>query len=253
MAPVQRARIGTSGWSYDHWKGVFYPDRLAASKRLAYYATRFSTVEIDGTFYRLPSESTVRSWRDAVPSEFRFAVKGSRLITHYQRLGGPPEIASSFMQRMSLLEEKLAVVLWQLPPTLTCDLDLLSRFLEGLPRAPSVRHAVEFRHESWLGPRTESVLREHGVARVRVSSDRMPQDLSSATGFVYVRFHGTEEYRGAYERSALEPWCGFLHDELASGHDCYVYFNNDAEGHAPRDAARLEEMLGEYVSVPQRG
>jgi uncharacterized protein YecE (DUF72 family) len=238
-----RIRVGTSGWSYDHWDSVFYPEHLAPARRLDFYATRFCTVEIDGTFYRLPSERAVASWRDTVPDGFVFAVKGSRLITHFRRLGNIDEPLATFLGRMALLGDKLAVVLWQLPPNLHADTALLARFFERLP-AGRVRHAVEFRHESWLTAETFDVLRDHNAAHVHVSSDLMPEDLTPTADFAYVRFHGTAGYHGAYSSPALEPWVRFLHKQSDEGRDCFAYFNNDAEGHAPADAERLVDMLG---------
>lgn len=243
-----RARIGTSGWSYDHWaNGVFYPEGLLPARRLEFYSSRFDTVEIDATFYRLPSAHAVESWRDAVPANFVFAVKGSRLITHYRRLAGVDDALRSFLGRMALLGDKLGVVLWQLPPNLHADTGLLGRFLDLLP-TEGPRHAVEFRHESWLAEKTFAVLAAHGVAHVHVSSDIMPASLIPTADFVYARFHGTASYHGAYTRPALEPWARFLAEQVESGRDAYGYFNNDAEGYAPRDAARLIGMLGPTAS-----
>jgi len=233
--------IGTSGWSYEHWAGDFYPPGLPARERLAYYASRLPTVEINATFYRLPSESMVRSWRERVPSGFAFAVKGSRLITHIRRLEGVDEALALFVSRISLLGDALAVVLWQLPPSLTLDAPLLDRFLAVVPEG--VPCAVEFRHRSWLDEDAFAVLRSHGVAHVHVSSDRMPVDLTTTADFVYVRFHGLAAYGAAYPPEALAPWRRFLEEQRAAGRDAYVYFNNDIGGHAPRDAARLTELL----------
>ena len=251
MTACARIRIGTSGWSYDHWRGVFYPEPLPSAERLAFYASRFETVEVDATFYRLPSEKTVMAWREEVPEGFGFSVKGSRFITHVRRLAGVEEAATLFLQRMSLLGDALQVVLWQLPPTLRRDETLLDRFLGGLPEG-RVRHAVEFRDESWLAEEVFDVLRRHHVAHVSVSSDVMPENLTVTADFVYVRFHGTASYHGAYVRPALEPWARFLSDQRELGRDVYAYFNNDFEGHAPRDAARLAGILSES-SAPKGG
>lgn len=244
-----RARVGTSGWSYDHWDGVFYPAHLPASRRLEYYASRFDTVEIDATFYRMPSEQAARRWREEVPDGFAFAAKGSRFITHFRKLAGVGDSTKAFLERLEELGEALEVVLWQLPPTMQCDVARLDAFLGGLP-AGGPRHAVEFRHESWLTDETYRVLRRRGAAHVNVSSDAMPEQRTVTAGFVYVRFHGTEKYHGAYERPVLEPWAEFMRAELAGGRDVYAYFNNDSEGHAPRDAARLAAMLSDAVRMP---
>jgi len=241
-----RVKVGTSGWSYDHWERAFYPEHLGASHRLEYYAGCFPTVEINATFYRMPSEHAVRSWAEEVPKGFAFSVKGSRFITHYRHLVGAGDALVSFMERVQLLGPKLEVVLWQLPPTMVADVDVLDAFLGGLPKG-TVRHAVEFRHSSWLNARTFEVLAVHNAAHVHVSSDQMPEDLTPTADFVYVRFHGTARYHGAYVEPALEPWCSFLSQQAAEGRDGYAYFNNDAEAHAPRDAARLTAMLGQVA------
>jgi len=236
--------VGTSGWSYDHWAGPFYPDHLPATRRLEHYANRFRTVEINATFYRLPSERTIEKWRDSVPEDFAFAVKGSRLITHYRKLVGAEEALKAFLERMRFLGPRLAVVLWQLPPALQRDDDTLERFL-GQFSETGVRHAIEFRHESWLAEEVYDLLRRHDVALVSVSGDQVRTDMTSTTHFIYARFHGIARYHGAYERSALRPWVAFLREQLAAGRDCYAYFNNDAEAHAPADAARLMDMMAE--------
>ncbi len=236
-------RVGTSGWSYDHWAGPFYPKGVGSAHRLEFYATRFPTVEIDGTFYRTPSDLTVKAWAAAVPGDFAFAVKGSRFITQFHRLKDVTDQTAAFMERMELLGPKLHVVLWQLPPTMKRDDRVLDTFLANLPEN-AVRHAVEFRHESWLCAEVFDVLRRHGAAQVHVSSDVMPRELTPTADFVYVRFHDTAEYHGSYVEPALEPWCAFLHEQAAQGRDGYAYFNNDAQAHAPADAARLRAMLG---------
>jgi uncharacterized protein YecE (DUF72 family) len=244
VAPRQpQLLVGTSGWSYDHWAGNFYPEHLPPAQRLEYYAAHFRTVEINATFYRLPSAKAVRAWRAEVPEEFVFAVKGSRLITHFHKLVGVDDALETFLGRVGLLGEKLGVVLWQLPPNLRRNDELLERFLSLLPRGEGVRHAVEFRNESWLAEDVFELLRAYGAAMVNVSGDVLGADLTPTADFAYVRFHGTSTYHGAYEREALEPWAAFLREQLAAGHDCFAFFNNDAEGHAPVDAARLIGML----------
>lgn len=237
-----RVRVGTSGWSYDHWSGVFYPEGLPAADRLAYYASRFTTVEVNMTFYRMPSEETVTRWRQSVPPGFAFAVKGNRLITHVRKLAAAEDEVESFLDRVNTLGDRLEVILWQLPPSLKHDAALLDEFLDSLPRG-RVRHAVEFRDPSWLTGPTFDSLRSHSVAHVNVSSDIMPADPTVTADFAYVRFHGLSRYAGAYPPSALAPWAAFLHEQADSGRDCYAYFNNDFEGHAPHDAELLLSML----------
>jgi uncharacterized protein YecE (DUF72 family) len=236
-------RIGTSGWSYDHWAGNFYPDDVASAKRLPYYATHFTTVEINTTFYHLPTEHAVQTWHDEVPPGFAFSAKGSRFITHFRKLSDAKESVALFLAHLAPLAEKLEVVLWQLPPDLPANPELLDGFLGELPSG-ALRHAVEFRDRSWLAEETFAVLRKHNAAHVQVSSDQMPENLTVTADFVYIRMHGTLTYHGAYEMPQLEPWADFLHDQKLHGRGGYVYFNNDAAGHAPKDAARLIATLG---------
>ena len=244
--------IGTSGWSYKHWAGRFYPEGLASSEWLEYYATRFSTVEINNTFYRLPSEKMVRAWREHTPDQFRFALKGSRFITHFRKLQEAEQSTQAFVRKARLLGRKLGVILWQLPPDLQIDTERLDSFLRLVPAG--LRQAVEFRHESWLAEETYAVLRAHNAANVHVSSDRMPTDLSTTADFVYVRFHGLAGYHGGYVERALEPWADFLAEQSSAGRDAFVYFNNDWEAHAPADAGRLRAMVeSRLLSANKRG
>jgi uncharacterized protein YecE (DUF72 family) len=247
---VSKIRVGTSGWSYDHWRERFYPKGTPSGKWLPFYASRFPTVEINGTFYRLPSENAVKTWAEEVPPGFAFAVKGSRFITHFRKLAPEAdEGVARFLDRVALLGNALDVVLWQLPPQLDLDVERLARFVGVLPREVAgghrIRHAIEFRDSSWLVPAAFDVLRAHDVACVQIDSDLMPRDLTVTADFVYVRFHGRSGYHGSYQAPSLEPWAEFLSEQHASGRGGYVYFNNDAEGHAPADAARLASMLGD--------
>lgn len=259
-----RLLVGTSGWSYAHWTGVVYPPGLPVERRLARYAEVFGTVEVNATFYRLPSERAVDAWRERTPAGFVFAVKGSRLITHVRRLRDAEEAVHGFLDRVGRLGDKLEVVLWQLPPSLRRDDALLAGFLEGLRRASeeaacepvggaaslaartrrlALRHAIEFRHESWLDGDVFALLAAHGAALVNASGPALRTVYERTASFVYARFHGLPLYRGAYDEAALAPWALYLREQLAAGADCYAYFNNDAEGHAPRDALRLRSMV----------
>jgi uncharacterized protein YecE (DUF72 family) len=236
--------IGTCGWSYAHWTGVLYPPGTSARDRLGLYARTFPTVEVDASFYRMPSEDALRAWRLAVPTGFRFAVKGNRLVTHYKRLADAGAEVRRFMERIGALGPAATVVLWQLPPSLARDDARLEGFLRELPRHGPLR-AVEFRHASWLDDAVFDLLRRHGVASVHVSSARMPRDFTVTAGFVYARLHGLPESGFDYTPSELAPWAEFLREQAAEGLDGFVYFNNDAGGCAPRNALTLIEMLGE--------
>lgn len=239
---MRRVRVGTSGYAYRHWRGILYPEGLPQRRWLERYARFFDTLEVNATFYRLPSAETVERWRDAVPRGFLFAVKGSRYLTHLKRLLDPAEGLRRFYRPVSRFGAKLGPVLWQLPPQLGPDLPRLDAFLSRLPAG---RHAVEFRDPAWYTAETCDVLDRHGAAFCE--HDAVPRAPPRATGgFRYVRFHGaTGRYSGRYGGEALRPFAESYLDTAARGRDVFVYFNNDVGGHAVRDALDLLALVGE--------
>ncbi|MFO7582894.1 DUF72 domain-containing protein [Guyparkeria sp.] len=235
-------RIGTSGWNYPHWKEAFYPHGLPASEWLAYYAERFSTVEINATFYRLPEASTLEAWRDAVPESFRFAVKASRYITHMKKLKDPERSTGRFFEAIDRLGDRLGPVLFQLPPRWHADLDRLAGFLKALPAG--YRYVFEFRDESWWTDEVAALLRKHEAAFCIFDLDRRTTPLTTTADFVYLRWHGADgAYRGRYGHAALDEWACAIDGWQRERKSVYGYFDNDAEAQAPRDAARLRELL----------
>lgn len=241
-------RVGTSGWQYDDWDGAFYPEGLAREGWFAHYASVFPTVEVNYTFYRLPRESTVERWHDRAPDRFRFAVKGSRYITHNLKLGeGTAEAVGNVVGRLEALKSYLGVWLWQLPPNLHRDLERLDAFLDLLP---GTAHAVEFRHRSWFDDDVFSLLEEHGCASVWLSDRQMPDVFPVTADFVYVRLHGLaddpdERYRYDYRRDELAPWAERLREQAAAGRDGWAFFNNDHAARAPANARTLVDLLGD--------
>lgn len=235
-----RFLIGTSGWNYAHWRRRFYPQHLPSASWLAYYAGHFHTVEVNYTFYRLPDGAVFRSWRRAVPASFVFAVKASRYITHIKRLRTARRSVRRLLTRARPLGRTLSPMLFQLPPTLRCDPARLRRFLTGLP--PGRRYAVEFRHESWHVPEVYAILRRRRVACCISDSRDRPVHVVRTAPFVYVRFHGTG-VTGRYGEVALRRWADGLRTVSEDAHTTYVYFNNDWQGYAVENAARLAELL----------
>ncbi len=236
-----RIRVGTSGYQYDHWRGVLYPEGLAQSRWLARYAELFATVEINATFYRLPTPVAVDRWRDETPEGFLFAVKASRYLTHVKRLRDAGPGLGRFFRPVRRLGPKLGPVLWQLPPQMKPDLDRLETFLRRLPG--EVRHAFEFRNEAWYAEAVCALLDRHGAAFCEHDLvEARPPRLTG--GFRYLRFHGTTaRYGGRYGRDALRRVAEDLGRWRRRG-DAYAYFNNDLGGCAVRDALDLLALLG---------
>ena len=235
-----RILVGTSGFQYDDWRGVLYPEGLPQARWLARYAEVLGTVELNVTFYHLPTPAAAAHWREVTPARFLFAVKGSRYLTHVKRLRDAGPGLRRFFRPLARLAPKLAVVLWQLPPRTRPDLERLEAFLRRLPR--SVRHAFEFRGEAWYGDAVCELLDRHGAAFCEhdLVEVRPPRPTG---GFRYLRFHGTAAgYSGRYGRAALRPVADDLRRWRRRG-DAYVYFNNDVGGAAVRDALELRALL----------
>jgi uncharacterized protein YecE (DUF72 family) len=241
--------LGTSGYVYKHWKGIFYPPKLPSSRWLPYYARVFSTVELNATFYRLPTPEAVDSWREQVPAGFTFACKGSRFLTHMKRLTDVGLGLERFFTVIHRLGPKLGPVLWQLPPQMKYpDPERLDRFLCHLPH--DVQHAFEFRDPAWYHPEVLEVLDSWGAAVCE--HDLCPRPPPFVTGgWRYLRFHGTSsKYAGLYGRKALHTVASDLDSWRRGGFTAWVYFNNDLQGHALLDAFELADLLGEPVRVP---
>lgn len=240
-AAGNQLRIGTSGWVYRDWRGRFYPQGMAQREWLAHYAARFSTVEVNTTFYRLPPVTMVEGWRARVPEGFAFVAKGSRYLTHMKRLLDVDVGVHRFFERLAPLGPTLAVVLWQLPPTMQLDLGRLDRFLAALPG--SVRHAVEFRHPSWQVDEAYALLDRHATINVNVSGPQLPADLVVTGGSAYVRFHGLAPgYSYDYTDDDLRPWAEHLR-RVGTG---FAFFNNDVGGHAVANATQLEALVASH-------
>ena len=243
---VHSPRVGCSGWNYASWRGRFYPRDLPVARWLEYYATRFDTVEINNSFYRLPDRSTFASWRTHVPPAFRFTVKASRFLTHMKRLLDPDEPLQRLFSSVSGLGPRLGPVLYQLPPTLAIDLPRLDRFLRALRRSSSGTrlHVVEFRHPSWYIADTFELLTRRRVAMCL--HDKLGSVITEPIvgPFVYVRFHGTTgRYHGSYPRRQLDRWAHLFAEQVHRGRRVFAYFNNDPEAVATANALTLREMI----------
>ncbi|MDC5698203.1 DUF72 domain-containing protein [Intrasporangium calvum] len=270
---MRRAFVGVSGWRYPRWRGDFYPKGLRQKDELTYAADRMTSVEINGSFYSLQRPSSYAAWREATPEDFVFAVKGGRYITHLKQLHDvETPLANFFASGVLALGAKLGPVLWQLPARMPLSPDRLERFLAFLPRSHAdaaklaaqhddklaedrvatealvdapIRHALEPRHESFDTPQARALLAEHDICTVVAdSAGTWPRMHDATSDFRYVRLHGeTELYASGYTDDSLDRWAAQVRRWLDGGHDTYVYFDNDAKGHAPHDAERLLDRL----------
>lgn len=235
-------RIGTSGWHYASWRGLFYPADLPARDYLPFYAAQFSATEINASFYRLPSETAVRGWADHTPDGFLFAWKASRFITHYRRLRHVEASLALVFGRMAALGAKSGPVLFQLPPQMRIDRERLAAFLALLPR--TARPVIEFRHPSWYDAAIFDLLHEKDVALCLSDHAAAPAPWLATARHVYVRAHGSvAPYAGSYGDATLADWAGRIGAWHREKRDVYCFFDNDADGAAPCDAKRLLTLL----------
>jgi uncharacterized protein YecE (DUF72 family) len=226
--------VGTSGYSYKEWKGNFYPEDLLAKEMLSYYSRHLPAVEINNTFYRLPQPSMIENWKVQVPAQFRFSIKATQRITHIKRLNNVADETKYLLETAALLEERLGVVLFQLPPNMKKDAGRLKTFLEMLPA--DTRAAFEFRHETWFDEETFGLLGEKDCALVVSDTDEKPlTEIISTASWGYLRLRRT-----AYEESDLTAWLKRVKDQKWK--DAFVFFKHEDEGVGPKLAAQFIEM-----------
>jgi uncharacterized protein YecE (DUF72 family) len=241
---MRMTRIGTSGWMYDHWKGSFYPEDVESDAMLPFYAQTFDTVEVNNTFYQLPSTEKVRRWEEDSPAGFLFVIKANRYITHMKNLLDPEEPVNTLMDRVENLGEKLGPILFQLPPQWNVNAERLADFLEVLPQGP--RFAFEFRDESWYIDEIYRLLEEAEAAFCIHDHRDAPSPEEVTTDFVYVRFHGPRgDYGGKYREEDLREWAEKIAGWQEAGRDVCAYFNNDMRGYAVENARELRRHVGE--------
>ncbi|CCD98068.1 DUF72 domain-containing protein [Bradyrhizobium sp. STM 3809] len=242
---MARVVVGTSGWHYQSWRGPFFPAGLLVKHQLRFYASQFETTELNGVFYRTPSEAAVRGWRDQTGPDFVFAWKASKFITHWKRLSERSTNSLELMEsRLKLLGDKAGPVLFQLPPQFEADHDRLASFLRRLPEHR--RYSFEFRHRSWYAPAILRLLRQANVALCLSDHHDAPAPWRRTADFVYVRGHGPDgRYRDNYPAATLKAWAKRIGGWSAHGVDVFVYFDNDQKSAAPADALQLRRLLEE--------
>ena len=238
-------RIGTSGWSYDHWEGVLYPPGTPRRERLFHYLPHFRTVELNSSFYHWPRDAAFARWRKVLPEGFLLTVKAPRGLTHASRLYKPERWVERITSAFVTLGPRAGVLLVQLPPQMPYDYPRLGYFLSLLPRR--VRAAVEFRHPSWHREEIFNLLERRGAAYCVMSGAGLPCVLRATAPFVYVRLHGPDRnqlYAGSYPDESLRWWSERIGEWKAGGREVFAYFNNDGGGNAVRDAAALAAACG---------
>jgi uncharacterized protein YecE (DUF72 family) len=236
--------IGTSGWSYKHWIGTFYPAGIKESSQFEYYLKSFQTVELNNPFYHLPARETFVKWRKSTPENFIFSVKASRYITHMKKLLDGKETTSLFLKHAGGLKEKLGPILFQLPPGWKINVERLKDFLSHLPKKH--RYVFEFRNSTWYDEKIYSLLRKYNCAFCIYELEHHFSPTPITADFVYVRLHGPEgKYAGSYTDTELKKWADQCVNWKKEEKDVFFYFDNDQLGYAAFNAIRLKELISE--------
>ena len=228
--------VGTSGYNYPEWKGSFYPQDLPAAKMLPFYAGRFPSVEINATFYRMPTPATVAAWAEKVPPAFRFTLKANRRITHIKRLKDAGEAVDAFAAAARALGPQLGALLFQTPPNLKCDLERLDAFLAVLPE--DLPGAFEFRHDSWLGDEVYARLRARNLALCVADTGTRSAPVVRTADFAYLRLRDE-----GYDEAAIARWTRIAQELAATCRDVYVYFKHEDAGKGAVFGQRMLELL----------
>lgn len=237
--------IGTSGWSYKHWRGTFYPEEIKVKDHFSYYVKHFNTVEINNTFYSLPAEETFLNWKKKVPDDFIYVIKAYRNITHLKKLRDPSASLPPFFDRVALLGEKLGPILFQLPPYLKLNIEVFKAFLKALPKG--YRYVFEFRNPDWYKKEVYQLLKKYNCAFCiyELAGHLSPFEITA--DFVYLRLHGPgNKYQGSYSDETLQKWAQQCY-EWSKIKEVFVYFDNDEKGYAVFNAFKLQQLLNEMM------
>jgi uncharacterized protein YecE (DUF72 family) len=246
---LKKILVGTSGYNYPHWRNVFYPRGVPSSKWLEFYAQHFPSVELNVTFYRLPTKDTFRNWYKTTPGAFRFIIKGSRFITHIKRLRACQKPLRLFLDHAQELKNKLVCILWQLPPSFKYDQRRLHNFIVLLSRhAPGYAHSFEFRHQSWFNQSAYQRLRQSNYGLCIADSPSFPTHKVLTADFLYLRFHGGKTLYGSeYSQEELNAWVDTVREWSKRINLLLAFFNNDAHGFAPKNARQFNTLLYETL------
>ena len=241
-----KIHIGTSGWSYKHWKEIFYPTNLKTTEWLEFYVKTFNTTEINMSFYHLPKKQTVEGWVKKVPATFKFCPKMSRYLTHIKRLHEPEESLEKFFEVFEPMQKKMGPVLVQLPPSLKFNYETVEYFYQVLKKNYSAYDfAIEVRHNTWLEEDSYTLMSKYKIAFVISQSDKkFPYAETVTAKNIYLRLHGPGQlYASNYNEEALEKYADMFLKWQAEGHNIWAFFNNDVFGYAFRNAQELEKLV----------
>jgi uncharacterized protein YecE (DUF72 family) len=243
-------RIGTSGYHYRHWRGNFYPEDISTAAMLPFYLNYFDTLELNNTFYRLPTIAALEAWREVVPDNFVFAVKASRFLTHNKKLKDPENALENLLPRVEILGKKLGPILFQLPPKWRINLERLEDLLAILPRKH--RYAFEFRETSWINDQVLQTLRQYGAGFCIYEIAGYQSPMYVTGDWAYARLHGPEDkYQGSYSDATLEGWADWITEQQTKLSAIYIYFDNDQAGYAPQNALTLRRKVARKLGLTE--
>ena len=252
MKLKENIHIGTSGWSYKHWKGIFYPEDVRPADYLSFYAKHFSVSEINNSFYKLPSKSTVEKWVASVPDDFLFCPKMSRYLSHLKKLHDPEEPLERFFKTFADFKKRLGPILIQLPANASFKLETVTELYELIhDQYAGFRFAIEVRHKSWFSDESIALMKKYKITLVFAQSDRYPYHEEITAKDIYIRFHGPHSlYSSPYSDEVLEEYAEKFKTWAEKGHRIWAFFNNDVGGHALHNAEKLRQLVGQSAMQP---
>jgi len=244
MKVERKIHIGTSGWSYKHWRGIFYPENVKAAEYLTFYARHFPVSEINNSFYKLPTKQIVAKWAETVPEDFLFCPKMSRYLSHLKKLHDPQEPLERFFGIFGPFREYLGPILVQLPANSRFKAEIAEAFYEETDHYGGFRFALEVRHPSWFSEESVDLMRKHRITLVFSHADGFPYHEEITAKDIYLRFHGpTSLYSSTYPDDILEDYAEKFAAWADDGHEVWAFFNNDVGGHALNNARKLQELV----------
>ena len=248
MKVERKIHIGTSGWSYKHWKGIFYPENVKPAEYLTFYARHFPVSEINNSFCKLPTKETVEKWVDSVPDDFLFCPKMSRYLSHLKKLRDPQEPLQRFFSIFRPVEKHLGPILIQLPANSRFHTEVAEAFYTETDRYEGYRFALEVRHPSWLSEESTGLMKKHGITLVFAQADQFPYQEEITAKDIYIRFHGPSSlYSSPYSDKILEDYAEKFAAWADEGHEVWAFFNNDVGGHALNNAKKLQELINAKI------